>query len=82
MGGWLKKAAIDVGTDILENADLRCSRLLPNCIYVSDLELEPGVYDITFDFVDYEGNIVASKSVEGYRVLENGLNLVQAFSLQ
>jgi len=82
LGGWLKKAAIDVGTDILENADLRCSRLLPNRIYVSDLELEPGVYDITFEFVDSEGNIVASKSVEGYRVLENGLNLVQAFSLR
>jgi hypothetical protein len=29
VGGWLKKAAIDVGVDITENADLRCSQLLP-----------------------------------------------------
>jgi hypothetical protein len=80
--GWLKKAAIDVGTDILENADLRCSRLLPGRVYVADLVLQPGDYDIIFDFIDIDGNVVESKSITGYRVLDRGLNLVQAFSLK
>lgn len=80
--GWLKKALIDVGTDILENPDLRCSRLLPGRVYVADFVLQPGDYDITFDFVDVNGNVIESKSITKYRVLERGLNLVQAFSLK
>ena len=30
------KAAVDVGTDIIENADLRCSHLLPGKVYIGD----------------------------------------------
>jgi hypothetical protein len=50
--GWLKKAAIDVGVDITENADLRCSQLLPGRIYVGDFELVPGVYDLRVEWLN------------------------------
>ncbi len=81
LGGWLKKAAVDVATDISENADLRCSRLLPGKIYVGDFEIEPGVYDLTIEFLDENGDLVGATDVSGYQVLNKGLNLVEAFCL-
>jgi hypothetical protein len=81
LGGWLKKAAVDVATDISENADLRCSRLLPGKIYVGDFEIEPGIYDLTIEFLDADGNLVGATDVSGYEVLKKGLNLIEAFSL-
>jgi hypothetical protein len=79
--GWLKKAAVDVATDISENADLRCSRLLPGKIYVGDFEIQPGVYDLTIEFLDGDGNLISATDITGYEVLGKGLNLVEAFSL-
>ena len=81
LGGWLKKAAVDVATDISESADLRCSRLLPGKIYVGDFEIEPGVYDLTIEFLDENGDLVSATDVSGYEVLKKDLNLVEAFSL-
>ncbi|MCP4567051.1 MAG: hypothetical protein GY841_05670 [FCB group bacterium] len=80
-GGWLKKLAIDVATDITENADLRCSRLLPGRIYIGDFEIDPGVYDITIEYLDGNGNVVNSEVIEDYKVLKRGLNLVESIAL-
>ena len=82
LGGWLKKAAIDVVSDLTENADLRCSRLLPGRILVGDFVLPPGTYDLTIEFVDYSGTVVGGQSYGQYQVLENGLNMVEAVSLK
>jgi hypothetical protein len=79
--GWLKKAAIDVATDISENADLRCSRLLPGRIYVGDFEIEPGTYDLSIEFLDQDGDLISATDISGYIVLKKGLNLIEAFSL-
>jgi len=81
VGGWLKKAAIDIGSDLTENADLRCSRLLPGKIYVGDFKVEPGVYNIKVEFLDMHGEVVSTTLIEDYRVEANGLNMVEAFSL-
>ena len=78
---WLKKAAIDVGTDIIENADLRCSRLLPGRIFVGDFEIEPGSYDIDVQFLDHHGGLIQSTTYTGYRVGKRSFNLVKAVSL-
>lgn len=80
-GNWLKKALIDVATDISENADLRCSRLLPGKIYVGDFEIAPGNYNIRIEFLDKYSNIISTKEIDDYKVLKNGLNLIEAFSL-
>ena len=78
LGGWLKKAAIDVATDLSENADLRCVQYLPGMIYTRDLELAPGSYNLTIQFFDKAGILLYEKNIPGYKVLTNGLNLVQA----
>ncbi len=78
LGGWLKKAAIDVATDLSENADLRCVQYLPGMIYVRDLELDPGTHNLSVQFFDKTGILLYQKSIPGYKVLAGGLNLVQA----
>ncbi len=81
LGGWLKKAAIDVATDISEDADLRSSQYLPGMIYVGDFEIEPGTYDVVIEFYDHNGNFIEHTSYEDYQVLDRGLNLLRAFSV-
>lgn len=81
IGGWLKKAAVDVATDISEGADLRCSRLLPGKIYVGDFQIAPGTYDLRIEFLDANNNLIKARNIAGYKVLETGLNMVEAFSL-
>ncbi|MFQ6091650.1 MAG: hypothetical protein ACE5OR_03030 [bacterium] len=78
---WLKKAAIDVGTDITENADLRCSRLLPGRVLVRDFEIDAGTYDITVEFLDPSGACLQSTILSTYRVKRGAFNLVQAVSV-
>ena len=80
-GSWLLKAAVDVGTDVLENADLRCSRLLPSYIYVGDFELDPGTYDVLVEFANSEGVIVDSYRMDDFRVDQSALNLFRVVSL-
>lgn len=81
LGGWLKKAAIDVVMDATENADLRCARLLPGRILVGDFVLTPGVYDLTVEFIDHAGERVGGQSFLGYEITEHGLNLLEAIFL-
>ncbi len=82
LGGWLKKAAVDVGTDLIENADLRSSQFLPGTIYVGDIEIEPGMYDIVVEFYLADGSLAGATTYSGYEVVKNGLNLIEAFSVQ
>ncbi len=81
LGGWLKKAAIDVATDLTEDADLRSSQFLPGKIYVGDFEIEPGTYDLTIEFYDSIGNLIEYSHYEDYTVTDGGLNLTQAFTV-
>jgi len=81
LGGWLKKVAIDVVSDVIENADLRSTRFLPGAVYVGDFVVEPGTYDLTIEFWSYEDQLLKTTTIENYTVRERGLNLVQAFSV-
>jgi len=82
LDGWLKKAAIDVATDISENADLRCARYLPGKIYVGDFEIEPGVYDIEVAFLDSHGEEMKRISYARYEIKNSGLNLIETSCLR
>lgn len=81
-GAWLLKAAVDVGTDVIENADLRCSRLLPSYIYVGDFEIEPGTYDLLIEFLDTNGNVVDALHQKQLTVGTSQLNMVRSVSLK
>ena len=76
LGGWLKKAAIDVASDISENPDLRCSQFLPGRIYVGDFEVAPGTYKLTVKFVGSDGRQLGQTEVTGFEVVRGGLNLL------
>mgnify|MGYP006278084937 CR=1 FL=1 len=78
LAGWLKKAAIDVATDLTENADLRCSRFLPGRIYIGDFELPPGVHDVELRYLDRNGHQIGGESFPGFKVSPEGLNLLSA----
>ncbi len=78
LGGWLKKAAIDAVTDLTENADLRSAQLLPGRVLVGDFEIEPGVYDLVCKVYDRDGRLLMTEEYPQYRVLANGLNLIEA----
>jgi len=81
LAGWLKKAAIDVGTDLTENADLRSSRFLPGLIYIGDFEIEPGTYDLSVEFYLADGSLTGRSDYNDYEVVKKGLNLIEAFSV-
>jgi hypothetical protein len=82
LGGWLKKAAIDVITDVTENADLRCGRLLPGRIFVGDFVLAPGQYDLSVEFFDQAGQRLGGQVYSSYQITAERLNLIEAVSLQ
>ena len=77
LGGWLKKAAIDVVTDLTENADLRCARLLPGYIFVGDFELPQGTHDLTVEYYSVDGAMLESFSYPNYEINPRRFNLVQ-----
>ncbi|MDH4158319.1 MAG: hypothetical protein OEW00_13695 [candidate division Zixibacteria bacterium] len=81
LGGWLKKAAIDVATDLTENADLRTAQFLPGRIYVGDFEIEPGTYDISAEFLTIDGMVIHRQHVDGVKVTPGNFNPVEVFSL-
>jgi hypothetical protein len=81
MEGWLKKAAIDVGSDITENADLRCSHFLPGKIFIGDFPIQPGTYDLTIDFLDFFNHIIKTQRVSQFQVRAGDFNLVNLFSI-
>lgn len=80
--GWLKKAAIDIGTDLIENADLRGSRLLPGEIYAGDFSIAEGEYDLKINFLDHDGNLIAQKRIHDYRIDAGRLCLINAVCLK
>jgi hypothetical protein len=80
--GWLKKAAVDVATEVSEASDLRCSRLLPGRIYVGDFEIAPGTYDLRIEYFDSANQLLHAKDIPQYKVLDYGLNLVQAVAFR
>jgi hypothetical protein len=80
--GWLKKAAVDVVTDISENADLRCARYLPGRIFVGDFEIKPGIYDIHIRILGRDGLKLGEYRFDDYSVDRDGLNLIEAVCLK
>jgi hypothetical protein len=78
LGGWLKKAAIDAGTDVTENADLRSAQLLPGRVYVGDFEVPPGTYNLSVEFVGLDGRILGKRDIKQFHVRNGDFNLVQA----
>jgi hypothetical protein len=78
LAGFLK-FAVDAVTDITENADLRCWRTMPGKVYGGKIELLPGEYEITFEYIDDQGEVVdLEKKI--VTINQNGMNLIEGVS--
>ncbi|MCB5230677.1 MAG: hypothetical protein WCX83_02775 [Candidatus Cloacimonas sp.] len=77
--GMLLGLAADIAVDISENADLRTSRFLPNEVYVGEVELDSGVYNIRIDYLDSYGRLIHSHRKEGYEVKNNPMNMINSY---
>jgi hypothetical protein len=65
-----------------EQADLRISRYFPDKAWVGAVNLEPGIYSFTVNYLDSGGNVIASFPAENIAVAENKLNLTEAVCLK
>jgi len=66
--------------DATEAADIRMSRYMPNKAYVGGINLDPGTYDVTVNFIGSGGSIATVK--RNVEVKAGALNLVDAISLK
>ena len=75
----LLKFAVDAITDITENADLRCWRTMPGKVYGGKIDLNPGEYEIAFEYLDRHGNVIDSERKKLF-VNKNDLNIIEGVS--
>lgn len=87
LGGWgaVAGAVVAVGgkvaADASEAADIRMSRFLPNKAYAGGINLAPGTYNVTINFLS-GGRTIATVNRTDVEVKANTLNLVDAVSLR
>lgn len=67
---------------VTEVADTRTSRYFPSDIYISGLDLNPGVYDICVCFLSSNEKEVHTEYFYDYSVSENKINLLEAVCLK
>lgn len=78
--GAILKIFVDVATDITESADLRCWRTIPGHSYVGKIELSPGTYNITFEYLNSRGKVIDRELKKSVEVRKDGLNLIEGVS--
>ena len=78
--GFLTSLGARVAVDASENADIRMSRFLPNRAYIGGINLTPGTYNVTINFLS-RSRVVSQVVHRDVIVGERGLNLIDATSL-
>jgi len=78
--GALVDAAVDIGVDATENADLRCWRTMPQFCYAGEFVVPSGKHDVEVRFLTPQGLLVQKKIYQNFNV-KQGLNLIDAVSL-
>lgn len=78
--GAILKIFVDVATDITESADLRCWRTMPGHSYVGKIELSPGTYNITFEYLNSRGKVIDRELKKSVEARKDGLNLIEGVS--
>lgn len=71
-----------IANQVTEVADTRTSRYFPSDIYISGLDLDPGIYDISVCFLSSKGNEIYTEYFYDYSVSENKINLLEAVCLR
>lgn len=69
-----------VAQTVSESADVRSVHFLPSLSWVGYVDLEPGTYTFTYEFLNASGRVVHSHKVSNLRVTANSVHLVEAHS--
>lgn len=78
--GAVLKFLVDVATDISESADLRCWRTMPGHSYVGLIELPPGTYNFTFEFLNSRDKVIDREIKKGVEIREDKINIIEGVS--
>jgi hypothetical protein len=79
---WLFAAAVDVVTEITEQADLRTWRTMPGATHTGYFPLAEGTYDISIRFLDTHRSTIAQRHFPQIKVQKSQLNMVEAVLLR
>jgi hypothetical protein len=79
---WLFSAAVDIVTEISEQADLRTWRTMPGATHAGYFPLAEGTYDLNIRFLDAYRQVISQKYFRQVKVQRSGLNLVEAVLLR
>lgn len=79
--GWLKKAAIDVGADLTEAADLRSSQFLPGKIYVAQVPYN-AADSLSIEYYDAGNLLVDREAIQPVFIGRRQLPLATIVRLQ
>lgn len=71
-----------IANQVTEVADIRTSRYFPSDIYISGLDLNPGIYDVCVCFLSSQGNEIYTEYFYDYSVSENKINILEAVCLK
>jgi len=78
--GSVMDAAVDMGVDATENADLRCWRTMPKMCYIGEFNVNPGEHEIRLKFYNKQGQLLHSQHWPAYKA-GNSLNLIDTVLL-
>ena len=82
-GGWgalIGGIVLDVAVDASEQADLRIARFFPAYSYISEVQVEPGIYDIQIEYYS-QGMLVFTDKKQQVDIQAGKLNLFESYSL-
>ncbi len=81
VAGLATEVTADVAVNASEKADLRSSRYFPSHAFVGEVDVEPGEHTIRIDYLDGNGSLLDSRTVEN-RVIQPGMiNLISTYVL-
>jgi len=76
------RLATDMAVDATENADLRISRFFPGSVLTGEIELDPGIHQIKFEYYSDCGTLLFTDDLGVVPTLRNGLNMHNSFYLK
>lgn len=74
--------ASKVTTEVTEQADLRTSRYFPAEASVGGVTVEPGIYRVTTEYLDSNGNLIYSEITDGVQAKASSANVVETICLR
>ncbi|MCQ2603911.1 MAG: hypothetical protein MJ215_02560 [Spirochaetia bacterium] len=71
----------DVLSAVSENVDVRSCAMLPAYVYTAELEVKPGVYDVTVDYYQ-NGSLINSDVRSGVNIEKDRLNFLESVNFR